>query len=265
MQPLTLPRPSGFSLQAVADFYAGFVPGSGMASASADRLTLTFRLDGTFDAVAVALREEGDWLLTDVEGSGDLGIVARQLSRMLGLDADGAAWRRLGDRDPVVGKLQAAFAGFFTAAKSSPYDAATWAVIAPRMGILAAAQRKIALSEQLGDRVTLHGRAYPVFPAPRALEKLTSFPGLSDEKVVRLRGIAAAAREGRLDAARLAALGETRALADLMTLRGVGPWAASHIYFRGVAPEDALPTAEPRVLAGTALAYGIPTPSVSTF
>jgi 3-methyladenine DNA glycosylase/8-oxoguanine DNA glycosylase len=45
----------------------------------------------------------------------------------------------------------------------------------------------------------------------------------------------------------------------------VGPWAASHIYFRGAAPADALPTAEPRVLHGLGDAYGIASPSVETF
>jgi hypothetical protein len=56
---------------------------------------------------------------------------------------------------------------------------------------------------------------------------------------------------------------ETEALAELMMLRGVGPWAASHIYFRGAAPPDALPTVEPRVLHGIASAYGVAPPSVA--
>ena len=45
----------------------------------------------------------------------------------------------------------------------------------------------------------------------------------------------------------------------------MGPWAASHIYYRGVAPEDALPTVEPRVLHGLALAYGLGSPTLETY
>ena len=45
----------------------------------------------------------------------------------------------------------------------------------------------------------------------------------------------------------------------------MGPWAASHIYYRGVAPVDALPMVEPRVLHGLALAYGLEKPSQQTF
>ena len=61
----TIERPRGFRLGAAASFYSGFVPGSGMAAAEADgeRLTLAFRLDGTYEAVVVALREQGSALI----------------------------------------------------------------------------------------------------------------------------------------------------------------------------------------------------------
>src|SRR5271170_3951157 len=129
MTTFSIPRPAGFRLEAARAFYAGFVPGSGMAAADADDLTLVFRLDGSFEAVAARLRERDDELVVTLAGTGDVDRVRRQLARMLGLDADGAAWLELGRRDPLVGKLQQEFAGFFTAAKPSPYDAAAWAVI----------------------------------------------------------------------------------------------------------------------------------------
>ena len=52
---------------------------------------------------------------------------------------------------------------------------------------------------------------------------------------------------------------------ELQTLRGVGPWAASHIYFRGAAPHDGLPVTEPRILHGLASAYRLRSPSLATF
>src|SRR5689334_20609445 len=137
LRPLTLgfDKPSGFSLQAAADFYAGFVPGSGMAVAASDRLTLAFRLDRSFEAVAVELRETPERVVADVAGTRDSERVAKQVARMLGLGADGDAWREVGRRDPIVGKLQREFPGFFTAAKPSPYDAAVWGVISARMNM----------------------------------------------------------------------------------------------------------------------------------
>jgi DNA-3-methyladenine glycosylase II len=236
-----------------------------MAASVADRLTLAFRLDGTFEAVAVSMREEGESLVAECFGTVDGAAAGKQVVRMLGLDADGDAWLAIGNRDPVVGRLQAEFPGFFTAAKASPYDAATWAIIAPRMRMGAAAKLKMAMAERHGDAVTVYGRVHHVFPSPEVLERLERSPGLSEEKLERLRGVARAAMDGRLDADRLLKMSEAEALSSLLTLRGVGPWAASHIYFRGAAPPDALPTAEPRVLHGLAAAYGLRAPSIETF
>jgi DNA-3-methyladenine glycosylase II len=258
MTALEIAKPFGFRLAAARAFYAGFTPGSGMAAASTDdELVLAFRLDRTYEAVAVALRERGDSIVGEVVGTRDLDAVAGQVSRILGLEVDGKAWLAVGARDEVVGRLQARYAGFFTAAKASPYDAATWSIIAPRLNIAQAARIKTAIAEAHGDAVVLHGRTYHVFPAPDALARIETIAGLADVKRERLRGIAAAAIAGQLDADRLRAMDECAALAELQELDGIGPWGASHIYYRGAAVVDALPTAEPRVLHAFGLAYGV--------
>jgi DNA-3-methyladenine glycosylase II len=265
MKTFELEKPRGFSLAAAADFFAGFTPGCGMAAAAVDRLTLAFRLDRTFEAVAVVLGEVNGRLVAEYVGTMDGTTLSRQVARMLGLDGDADAWRKIGERDPGVGRLQREFPGFFTAAKSSPYDAAAWGVISPRMQMSAAAKLKIAISEHHGEVVTLGERAFPVFPSPEQMLAIESFPGLSSEKLVRLRGVAKAALAGKLDVEYLRALSTADALAELQTLRGVGPWTAGHILTRGAATPDALPLTEPRVLHGFASAYGITSPSTATF
>ena len=265
MKRFAIQKPLGFHLDAACEFYSGFIPGSGMAAAATDQLTLTFGLDVGFAPVAVTVRQEPRGLLLDVVGTDDLAAVERQVGRMLGFDADPVAWFSLGESDLVVGDLQRQFPGFLSAAKASPYDAATWAVIAPRINQGLAARIKLALARQLGDALEVRGRTHYVFPRPEVLATLDRFPGLPDEKVARLRGVARAAQEGRLDAERLRSMGEARALDELQTLRGIGPWAASHIYFRGAAPHDGLPTAEPRILHGLASAYRLRSPTVETF
>ncbi len=257
MPTITFETPHGFRLQAATEFYAQFVPGSGMAAASVDGLTLAFRLDRTFDAVAARLTDAGDRLVVDFAGTTDAAAVRAQVARILGLDGDARAWGDLGARSPLVGALQAEFPGFFTAAKSSPYDAATWAVIAPRMSMRLAAAAKLAITREHGDSVWLDGVEHRVFPRPEVLAAVAQVEGLAEEKVTRLRGIARAAMDGALDADVLRATSESAALRDLQRLRGVGPWAASHIYYRGAAPIDALPTTEPRVLHGLAHALGV--------
>jgi len=264
MKRIDLPKPAGYALKAASDFYANFVPGSGMAAAATDRLTLTFRLDHTFEAVAVELHERDTAIELTVAGTSELDRVAAQVARILGLERGAEAWLTVGRRDPIAGALQREFPGFFTAAKASPYDAAVWAMISARLGQAQAATIKRAMARELGEAVQLNGRVHSVFPGPGALRQLASFPGLSAEKIVRLRGVAEAASAGRLDATYLRKLGEARALRELQTLRGVGPWVASHIYFRGAAPPDGLPTAEPRVLHGFSHAYRLETATFET-
>ena len=264
MKKLSWDKPRGFALKAAADFYSGFTPGCGMAAASGDRLSLAFLLDGTFQAVVVELREQGQRLLGELRGSDDAGAASRQVARMLGLDADADAWLALGQRDTVVAKLQRQFAGFFTAAKPSPYDAAAWGVISPRLNMRAAARLKMALGRTHGQALTSGRQEQHVFPAPEQVLAIESFPGLPALKLERLKGIARAALEGKLEAERLRAMPENDALLELQTLPGVGPWTASHILIRGAGLSDALPTAEPRVLHGMADAYGIDQPSIAT-
>ncbi len=265
MKTFTIHKHPGFRLSAAAAFYAGFTPGSGMAAAATDHLTLVFRLDRTFEAVGVALREQANTLIVEYVGTDDEQAVRAQVSRMLGLDADGDEWLAIGRRDPVVGRLQAEFPGFFTAAKPSPYDAAVWGVISPRMPMRVAAKLKMEMAARHGGAVEVRGRVHHVFPSPRELLAIESFEGISPEKILRLHGVARAAIDGVLDANRLRAVPADHALAALQKLRGVGPWTASHILFRGAAIRDALPMTEPRVLHGVAAAYGIDVPSVATF
>ncbi len=258
MKTIQISKPRGFRLCAASSFYGGFVPGAGMAAAatSAEELTLAFRLDDTFEAVAVALTESEREVVLEIEGTSDVERVRAQIGRMLGL-CEGEGWLAIGTRDPIAGALQASFPGFFTAAKASPYDAAAWGVIVPRIQMSLAAKIKMAIAAEHGDVVELKGRRHAVFPSPTRLLEVKQVPGLSDEKVSRLHAVATAALDGRLSAARLLSMGEAAAIADLMQIRGVGPWTASHIYFRGAAPRDGLPKGEPRVFRGFADLYGV--------
>ncbi len=220
-----LPRPRNFALHAASEFFAGFTPGSGMAAAGQPGrggLTLAFRLDRTFEAVAVSLRQEDQCIVLEHAGTSDGGAVRRQVARILGLDADADAWEAVGRAEPVVGRLQREFAGFFTAAKPSPYDAAIWAVISIRMPMTAAAALKTRIAREHGDTVALGDGRYPVFPAPGTLLRIGRIAGLADVKLARMKGIAEAALDGRLDAERLRAMPEQEALAALQRLPGLG-------------------------------------------
>ncbi|MGD0528624.1 MAG: hypothetical protein ABSE49_26045, partial [Polyangiaceae bacterium] len=76
---------------------------------------------------------------------------------------------------------------------------------------------------------------------------------------------AKAALDGKLDGERLRATPPPEAIAALQGIRGIGPWSANHVYYRGAAPRDGLPIAEPRVLHGLAHAAGTEVPPAERF
>ena len=82
-------------------------------------------------------------------------------------------------------------------------------------------------------------------PASRGPARPRRVPGLRDEKVRRLHGIADAALDGDLDVAHLRALGPDGARAALRRLRGIGEFWAAGIWLRACGVVDEFP-AEPR-------------------
>jgi DNA-3-methyladenine glycosylase II len=245
-----------FSLAAAGEFLRGFKPTAGGSAAAEARLALGFLTDGGFEPVAVALEQQG----TRITGttSGAAAEVKAQVERMLSLDVDASGWRTLGLRDPVVGVLQERYAGFRAVLFPSPYEAALWGILAQRVSMAQASRTKAELARSHGAVLTAGGAQVIIPPPPRTLLDLGAVPGVPAEKLGRLRGIAEAALAGRFDAARLRAMPEDEALAELSSLRGVGAWTAAHILYRGAGLADALPTTEPRVLRAVKEAYGLP-------
>lgn len=84
-------------------------------------------------------------------------------------------------------------------------------------------------------------------------------PGLTEEQVARLHGVAEAALAGVLEPQRLRALEPNAALAELLTLRGIGPFYAALILVRASGFAD-VTAPEPRMLESAARLYGLDGP-----
>jgi DNA-3-methyladenine glycosylase II len=249
-----------FSLRAAAGF--GFGPNVGRQAPS---LRLAFPVDGESEDgyAGVLLHQEADD--APVRAEIDLGhpdtdpeIVVRQVRRILSLDHDGLGFAAVGDRDPVLGRLQRAHPGQRPVLFPSPYEAAAWSVISARRRSAQAAETRKAIARELGRTFALAGEELAAFPQPDRLLGVEPGPGLPPEKVERLRGIARAALAGELDAGVLAELGPERALAQLQLLRGIGPFYAGLIVLRAVGFADAMLSApEPKGLTHLARYYDL--------
>ncbi len=250
-----------FSLRAAAEF--GFGPSEGRPPRFDGAMRLAFPIDGGHGYAGAVLRQaEADGPVDvelTLEDGGDDDVALAQAARVISLDHDGHAFAELGTADPILGALQTAHPGQRPVLFHSPYEGAAWAIISARRPAAQAARVRNALAERLGRTFELDGRAVPAFPQPqRLLELGDEFPGLTAEKLARLRGIAAAALDGRLDVSALHAIGPERAFAEVQQLKGLGPFYAGLVVVRASGFADAmLPMAEPKVLAHAARFYGL--------
>jgi len=261
--PYTI-HPSGrFSLAAAARFIAAWPPAQGVTVADDGSVRLSFVLD-SFAGHGGARVVEGDGGVLRVEPAGEASEdeLRRQVARILSLDHDGAGLAEVIDRDPVVAAISRGADGLRPVLFHSPYEAAAWSVISARTQQRRAQRVRAELSRELGVVLEVGGVAMPAFPLPQRLAELDAFPGLTEEKVTRLRGLAAAALEGRLDPERLRAAEPATALLELQQIRGIGPFYAGLILVRSAGVTDVLPPGvEPRLRAAVGDAYSLGGPA----
>src|ERR1035438_7248997 len=191
-----------FSLAEAATFGFGQRDGQGWDGC----MRLAFCLDGYRAHVGVEVRQAppGDTGAAEVHGmfrgpaDVDPDAVRRQVARVLSLDHDGAEFLRVGERDPVIGRLQAAAPGLRPPLFYSPYEAAAWSVLSARRPARQMAQVRDRLSAADGNVFDLAGVRLAAFPVPARLLRVESFPGISEDKLRRLPRGARAALEWRL-------------------------------------------------------------------
>lgn len=260
MTPFTIEPLGRFSLAAAQDFAGGFAAGIG-AHGTATGLLMTFPVEGWRDSAAVDVWQSADGRIHgEAHGSDDVETIRRQAARSLSLDHDGRGWADVGERDPVVGALQAQYDWVRPVCFYSAYEAATSFVIGQRISMRQAHVIKDRLAESYGDPVEIDGTTVRPFPRPQRLLEVPSLTGLAQVKVDRLHDLARAAIDGVLDTERLRLLPETEALAQLQSLPGVGPWTASAILLRGCGVADAVPTVDDISRNAVAAIYGLPEP-----
>jgi len=240
---------------------AGFGFGQRDARKPEGLMRLAFCLDGY--EVGVEVRQDAGGVVHGVvhgPASVDTAAVRRQAARVLSLDHDGTEFTAIGERDPVIGRLQQIAPGLRPPLFYSPYEAAAWSVLSarrPARQMMAVRQR---LSETHGTVFELAGERLAAFPTPEALLAVTEFPAIPTDKLERLHGVAEAALAGRLSAARLLGLGPEAAMTELQEIKGIGPFYSALIVIRGTGFADVLPVAEPKALELAARLYGLEEP-----
>jgi DNA-3-methyladenine glycosylase II len=259
VQTLTLAPRGPFSLELAAGF--GFGPEAGRPRPTEALLRLAFCRDDLRGHAGLVLRQDDEGVVRgELHGDGDPTEVERQVARILSLDHDGEAWLEVGERDHVIGQLQRRHHGLRPVLFHSPYEAAAWAIISARRPARQAAVTRSLIAGHLGRTFELEGEPLAAFPTPRRLLDVEPMDGLPAVKAQRLRVIAHAALEGRLDPGRLRQLDPDAALTELQELPGIGPFYSMLVLVRASGHADLLPEGERRLLAAVARFYGFDQP-----
>lgn len=212
-------------------------------------MRLAFCLDGFRQHVGAEVRQDERGVHVRIQGDIDVGAAQTQVARVLSLDHDGDEFTAVGRRDPVIARLQAVAPGLRPPLFHSPYEAAAWCVLSARRQASQAAAVRRRLSEAHGTTFDLAGERLAAFPTPEVLLGVAAFPGIDETKLRRLHGVAEAALDGRLEAARLRDMGPDAAMAELRRLGGIGPFYSSLIVVRSSGLADVLPTDETKLNA----------------
>jgi DNA-3-methyladenine glycosylase II len=246
-----------FSLDLARDAVMRWAPVSRFARDTARPLALAAIADDDLRPVAFALTQDAVDGPVDVEivGTGDPDRARDQAARLVSLDHDASGLAAVATRDPAVGALLERHHGRRPTLFPSPYEAAAWAVISPRIGKAQAATLTRRIAAEHGTTLHLAGESVATFPTPETLLGLEEIPGLPAEKVRRLHGVARAALDGDLDITRLRALGPDGARAALRRIRGIGEFWSSGIWLRACGVVDEWPD-EPLATAALARLHG---------
>lgn len=233
-----------FSLSAAASF--GFGPNEGHPHPDAGVMRLAFVADDLDSYAAAVLRQEPDGALTmELHGDASYEVAVNQVRRILSIDTDITGWLAAGRADPVLGRIQAEYPGLRPVLFNSPYEAAAWAVLSQRRHRAQAMALRRRLSEAHGVSFELAGQSEHAFPLPCRLLDVASFPGIDEQRMTRLHGVARAAIDGRLDVVGLRPMPAERALPWLQQISGLGPLYSRLVYLRSTGVTDGLALGEP--------------------
>ena len=250
-----------FHLSETVGFLGRFAP-AGLAPTDRASLDIAFPVDGDERSAGVHVIQDVVDGPVDVQVTSEApeAAIRDQVARLLSLDHDATGFAGVGRRDPVVGRMLGDRPGFRPTGFWSPYEAAVWAIISHRVQMVQAARTKAAIGEQFGTRITVDGTDLVAFPAPGVLADATldDVRGLGGRKPEWLRGVAAAALAGDLDATMLRSLPPEDAKRQLQRIPGVGPFSAELILVRGAMPTDVPVGFERRLVPAMIRAYELP-------
>jgi DNA-3-methyladenine glycosylase II len=178
----------------------------------------------------------------------DLWFAAEMMACLLGLDIDLTGFYRLLASDEVLFGAVNTLQGLRPTRSESVFEALVMAIVAQQISSALARIIRDGLVSAFGEPVTVDGHELQAFPAAETL--LSAKTGalrahkLSARKAEYIQDMAQRTMDGTLEAERFAGMDDEEAIAELMSLRGIGRWTAEWVLMRALGRIDLLPAGD---------------------
>lgn len=165
----------------------------------------------------------------------DRDALARMARRMLGLTQPIEEFERTYRRHPQLGRLIAQRPGLRVPLSATPFEALTWAIAGQQISVGAAVSLRRKFIQAAGLR---HSGGLLCYPEATQVARLSEADlrraGFSLTKAQALLALSRAVAENRLPLASwLETLPVEEMRAQLLALRGIGPWTVNYALLRG--------------------------------
>lgn len=170
------------------------------------------------------------------------------ISRMLGTSIDLTVWNSRVAMFPWLADLARDVQGVKPPRYPDLWEASCNAIVFQQLSIFAAAAIMRRFVERFSDPIEHEGLRLYAFPEPVKILHAGEFEfqgvGLSRQKVLYLKDVAAAVISRSITSTKIESLSTDAALHELQKVRGIGRWAAANILLRGYGRLDVFPPSD---------------------
>lgn len=260
-----------FQVQPTAPFafdlamsYLRTSPSTIVESLADDAYSRALRLNGK--AALITIRSESGTLEVELVGPNlderDRRRAESLVRRTLATDVDVSALPLAVRDDPVFAELATRYRGLRPILIPDLFETIVWAIIGQQINVRFAARCKRALVERFGERLTVDGKRYLLFPDAQRLASVGEADlaaiQFSRQKIRYVLNLAREICEGRLVLDDLWGMSADEARERLERIVGIGRWTAEYVLLRGLGHRDVIPAADGglRQIIGRAYGFG---------
>ncbi|HLT81117.1 MAG TPA: DNA-3-methyladenine glycosylase [Cyclobacteriaceae bacterium] len=171
--------------------------------------------------------------------------VEKYVREWFDLDTDLRPFFEMASKDKLLKPLAAQYYGYRIVGLPDLFESLVWAVIGQQINLGFAHTLKQRFVEHFGERLTIRGATYYLFPEPGVIAQLHPEDLLtlqfSRQKSRYIIGLARAFASGEISREKLQAMEPGERMETLLSIKGIGSWTANYVLMRTFRYPEAFP------------------------